>query len=141
MNLSPVALVALCSGALTIAGAIAALVYHVVQVRRDTRADRRAYGQYKADEAVERERLDFRVTSLEGWREQVDARDRANMEMHEKVLASIGDMRQDNSQQHADMREYVHSEVRRVEESMSNGRRDVHQKIDRLVERLALQEK
>ncbi len=73
-----------------------------------------------------------RVDSLEKRIASVESSDKASVEMLQKVYDRIEHMRAESTQQHADMRNYVHSEIRRLEEKWGARSSDIYAKITEL---------
>lgn len=109
------------------------LFNRISAMKREVRDNRKEFADRQTQEALRQQDVERRLAGLEGWKETVDKRDAALMEMHEKVLSSIQELRADNATQHGAMREYIHDEVRRLEEKSSDRAAKLHERIDGLV--------
>ena len=84
------------------------------------------------DEALRRDKIETRLDSLESDVKALENKDDATMEMFDRLTTSVQEMRDESTNQHAALKDFVHGEIRRIEEKMSDRHQKLFDKIDTL---------
>ena len=70
------------------------------------------------EETRRRDRIEFSLSDLEHRIDSLEKKDEATMAQLQLIINSINDMRNEQTKQHGEVREYVHSEIRRLEDKL-----------------------